>query len=431
MGTVTGTDVLRVAVEGGVVKYRKNGTLLYTSSVAPTYSLLVDTALYSNGSTITNVVIGATSASAQIQWLVTDQLGTPRMIFDKTGSLSATSRHDYLPFGEEVYASTGLRTTTQGYTAVGSSPADKVRQKFTAQERDGETGLDFMHARYYSNAQGRFTSVDPLSGHPVAPQSWNGYAYVGNNSLNATDPTGMSSLSSAHVGKGREYIADFNNDAGVYGGEDSWKLDSTPLNPAIPPALTQEQVDAGIAQAQNPAPAIQPCTVQVPTDANDRAVLATIIGEAGYPGSQLFTNATNDGRANSSHEAAKHPEGTASWSDIYMEMEYMVSVFVNRHNDFKGNPSWYDIANSKEKDGKTFQFRGYRHGEDALNNLGPNGWGLCEQARSAVKAIDWIKNNGPIRSDIHFWHGVLQNDENGDFVRVRGGAIRIGTSDFW
>jgi hypothetical protein len=45
-GTYTTGDVLRVAVEGGVVKYRKNGTLLYTSTVAPTYPLLVDTSLY-------------------------------------------------------------------------------------------------------------------------------------------------------------------------------------------------------------------------------------------------------------------------------------------------------------------------------------------------------------------------------------------------
>jgi RHS repeat-associated protein len=161
------------------------------------------------------------ASTADLRWMVTDQLDTPRMIFDKTGSLSATTRHDYLPFGEEVYANTGLRTTTQGYTAAGYSASDKARQKFTQYERDSETGLDFAQARYHSNAQGRFTSVDPLSGHPVYPQSWNGYAYVGNNPLNATDPTGMSSLSSAHVGKGGEYIADFNNDVGVCGGEES------------------------------------------------------------------------------------------------------------------------------------------------------------------------------------------------------------------
>jgi len=41
------------------------------------------------------------------QWLVTDQLGTPRMVFDKTGALATTKRHDYLPFGEEIFAGTG------------------------------------------------------------------------------------------------------------------------------------------------------------------------------------------------------------------------------------------------------------------------------------------------------------------------------------
>jgi len=50
-------DRLRVAVEGGVVKYRKNGALLYTSLVAPTYPLLVDTSLYDSGSTIMSAVI--------------------------------------------------------------------------------------------------------------------------------------------------------------------------------------------------------------------------------------------------------------------------------------------------------------------------------------------------------------------------------------
>jgi hypothetical protein len=35
---------------------------------------------------------------------VTDQLGTPRMIFDESGGFANVSRHDYLPFGEELAA---------------------------------------------------------------------------------------------------------------------------------------------------------------------------------------------------------------------------------------------------------------------------------------------------------------------------------------
>jgi hypothetical protein len=41
----------------------------------------------------------SSGASANLVWLVADQLGTLRMVFDKAGSLAATKRHDYLPFG--------------------------------------------------------------------------------------------------------------------------------------------------------------------------------------------------------------------------------------------------------------------------------------------------------------------------------------------
>ena len=125
---------------------------------------------------------------ADIRWLVTDQLGTPRMVADQTGGLAGVTRHDYLPFGEELSAGVGGRADTQGYSKV-----DNVRQKFTSKERDGETGLDYFGTRYYSPAMGRFTSPDiPFVGQwEQDPQSWNLYTYVGNNPLKYIDPTGM------------------------------------------------------------------------------------------------------------------------------------------------------------------------------------------------------------------------------------------------
>jgi hypothetical protein len=51
-------DKLRVAVEGGVVRYRKNGALVYSSTVPPTYPLNVDTSLYSPGATVAGAIIG-------------------------------------------------------------------------------------------------------------------------------------------------------------------------------------------------------------------------------------------------------------------------------------------------------------------------------------------------------------------------------------
>lgn len=132
------------------------------------------------------------SGGIDVRWLVTDQLGTPRMIFDQTGNFTSVSRHDYLPFGEELSA--GGRTGN-GYTNSGNT-----RQKFTGYERDDEVKLDFAQARYYSNSQGRFTGPDPLmaSAEISEPQSWNRYSYVINNPLSFSDPAGMD----YHIGGG-------------------------------------------------------------------------------------------------------------------------------------------------------------------------------------------------------------------------------------
>lgn len=76
-------------------------------------------------------------------------------------------------------------------------PPRRIEQKFTGKERDAETGLDFFDARYFSGAQGRFTSPDwsavpePIPYASVDdPQSLNLYAYVRNNPLAHRDEDG-------------------------------------------------------------------------------------------------------------------------------------------------------------------------------------------------------------------------------------------------
>jgi len=133
-------------------------------------------------------VTAANTTGATVQWMVADQLGTPRMIADKSGSLAGITRHDYLPFGEEMYAGTGGRTTQQGYLG------DGVRQQFTEKERDVETGLDYFINRYYSSTMGRFTTPDPLSltsQRVTDPQRLNLYTYTRNNPVLLTDPNGL------------------------------------------------------------------------------------------------------------------------------------------------------------------------------------------------------------------------------------------------
>jgi RHS repeat-associated protein len=119
------------------------------------------------------------------RYLTTDQLGSTRLLTKADGTVAVT--YDYLPFGMEFAQS-----------------ADTNRIRFTGKERDAETGLDYFGARYFSGAQGRFTSPDPLlsSGRPWDPQSWNRYAHGLNNPLRYSDPTGLYEWDSTTLGGG-------------------------------------------------------------------------------------------------------------------------------------------------------------------------------------------------------------------------------------
>jgi RHS repeat-associated protein len=118
-------------------------------------------------------------------YLTADPLGSVRIATDDAGRV--VSRHDYLPFGEEIPPTIGARAALADY----ASP-DPLRHRFTGKERDRESGLDYFGARYYAGAQGRFTGADPenAGSRLLEPQSWNGYSYTLNNPLRYVDPDG-------------------------------------------------------------------------------------------------------------------------------------------------------------------------------------------------------------------------------------------------
>jgi RHS repeat-associated protein len=107
-----------------------------------------------------------------------DHLGSSRFLssYNGTPMWEAT----YLPYGQEWNAPTS------------PSPLSPNHYKFTGQERDGESGLDYFGARYYASALGRFTSPDPenFGARLVQPQGWNAYTYALNNPLKMVDRDG-------------------------------------------------------------------------------------------------------------------------------------------------------------------------------------------------------------------------------------------------
>jgi RHS repeat-associated protein len=101
-----------------------------------------------------------------------DALGNVRFVYGYSGTNDVS---EYYPFGGERI----LQSQTNN------------NRKFTGKERDSESGLDNFGARYDSSSMGRFMSPDPMGGHPQDPQTLNRYAYVRNNPVSLTDPTGL------------------------------------------------------------------------------------------------------------------------------------------------------------------------------------------------------------------------------------------------
>ncbi len=124
--------------------------------------------IYLNGA-----LLATESATEGTRFHFSDHLGTPRVVTDAAGSV--ISRHDYYPYGMEL-----------------TPWSDGETHKFTAKERDAESGLDNFGARYYSSSVGRFMSTDPssVSIDKTNAQSWNRYNYTLNNPLRYVDRNG-------------------------------------------------------------------------------------------------------------------------------------------------------------------------------------------------------------------------------------------------
>ena len=111
-------------------------------------------------------LISATNSSGVQTYVLHDSLGSTTDLLDGTGNGVAT-------YGYDIFGA--IRSQT------GSSPNQWL---FAGEQRDSDSSLYFLRARYYDPAIGRFLSQDPAqAGHP--------YAYANNNPVNFVDPYGL------------------------------------------------------------------------------------------------------------------------------------------------------------------------------------------------------------------------------------------------
>ena len=105
--------------------------------------------------------------------LLADAISSVLALMDAAGTVQ--TQYTYEPFGAT--------------TVVGAASTSSFQ--YTSREND-ETGLNYYRARYYSAAQHRFISEDPLGVFGGA----NLYAYVDNNPLRFVDPLGLDKVPS-------------------------------------------------------------------------------------------------------------------------------------------------------------------------------------------------------------------------------------------
>ena len=116
-----------------------------------------------------------------------NHLGTACLELDETAAV--ITYEEYYPYGSSSYQ-------------AGRSAAEVSlkRYRYTGKERDDESGLYYYGARYYASWLGCWASCDPKG----MVDGTNLYAYVRNNPVQLSDPTGTQSGGSTCVTKDKE-----------------------------------------------------------------------------------------------------------------------------------------------------------------------------------------------------------------------------------
>ncbi|MFC0399144.1 RHS repeat-associated core domain-containing protein [Paraburkholderia rhizosphaerae] len=193
----------------------------------------------------------------------------------------------------------GVTTGGQGYGPFGETSGTLAsRFGYTGQQNLAPLGLYYYKARMYSPTLGRFLQTDPVG----YSDDLNWYAYVGNNPVNFSDPTGLAGCSSSNLAQTVEKwwnasVAGFKSEGVTEAA--SRVLDGLPVEAAAVGAIGAIK---GIGTAANEARAVSGPVFKTTKEATAAAealgfkrISETVNGQAIYQDGKRFITRDVDG----------------------------------------------------------------------------------------------------------------------------------------
>ncbi|USD23247.1 hypothetical protein MJO52_08945 [Microbulbifer variabilis] len=142
-------------------------------------------------------------AGTSTQYLHKDLQGSLDVITDSKGQVAEDAAGNKLLYSFDAW---GKRRNPLNWERIGSGPSNTVKtlnvgafnhlssnRGYTGHEMMDEVGLIHMNGRVYDPNLSRFLTADPIIDGITSVQGYNRYAYVHNNPLTYTDPSGYSS----------------------------------------------------------------------------------------------------------------------------------------------------------------------------------------------------------------------------------------------
>lgn len=146
------------------------------------------------GSLVIAQQVLTTSAPGAVFYLLHDAMGSViQQAYNNAGSWTPINGVAYGPWGDSRNPGTGVANLLAYSLPTAGGLAGISNLGFTG-HTNLSLGLVHMGGRVYDPMIGRFLSADPNVQFPLSPQSYNRYAYVNNNPLSFTDPTGYLSF---------------------------------------------------------------------------------------------------------------------------------------------------------------------------------------------------------------------------------------------